>query len=60
MPNRPHGRHEPSTDGLRVRRDAVVAERGEEEGIARFVNLGGGADATLECVGTAAAVDQPF
>ena len=37
---------------------AVVAERGEE-GIAKVREiLGGGADAALECVGTAAAVDQ--
>ena len=37
---------------------AVVAERGEE-GIAKVREiLGGGADATLECVGTEAAVDQ--
>ena len=37
---------------------AVVAERGEK-GIAKVREiLGGGADAALECVGTAAAVDQ--
>ena len=37
---------------------AVVAERGEE-GIAKVREiLGGGADASLECVGTEAAVDQ--
>ena len=36
---------------------AVVAERGEES-IAKVREiLGGGADAALECVGTAAAVD---
>ena len=43
---------------MRGASQAVVAERGEE-GIAKVREiLGGGADAALECVGTAAAVDQ--